>query len=80
VKAAIYVRVSTEDQDEKNQVEPLQKFADALGLEIFCIYSDKVSGGDSNRPGFKSMMEGFLSAITAALICGYTINGLRRKA
>jgi DNA invertase Pin-like site-specific DNA recombinase len=57
MKCALYIRVSTEEQDEKNQLEPLQKFADALGLEIFRTYSDKVSGGDSNRPGFKAMME-----------------------
>lgn len=38
-----------------------------------------MSPGDMVALGAKQMMEGFLSAITAALVCGYTINGLRRK-
>jgi DNA invertase Pin-like site-specific DNA recombinase len=58
MKAAIYARVSTDEQNPKNQVEPLRSFAQSLDLEIVEEYIDVVSGGDSNRPGFKRLLAG----------------------
>lgn len=58
MKAAIYVRVSTneERQDINNQLDPLRKYAEALGMQVVCEYKDFISGGDSNRPQFQAMM------------------------
>ena len=56
MKGCIYARVSTGEQNALNQIDPLKKWADTLGIEIVQEYVDVVSGGDSNRPGFKRMM------------------------
>lgn len=57
-RCAIYCRVSTRDrQDINNQLLPLQDWAKALNYEVIQEYSDKVSGGDSNRPQFQQMLQ-----------------------
>lgn len=56
MKAAIYARVSTDEQNPKNQVEPLRSFAQSLDMEIVDEYIDVVSGGDSNRPSFQRLL------------------------
>lgn len=57
MKAAIYARVSKSEQDPDNQVKALTKLADSLGMTIVDSYVDTVSGADSNRPMFRSMLE-----------------------
>lgn len=61
-KVAVYVRVSKEEadskgrlQDTENQLEPLKKYCEARNFEIKRIFTDRTSGGDSNRPAFKEM-------------------------
>jgi len=48
-QAAIYARVSTDDQAQKgyslpSQIENCQKFADQKGLEIMAVFQDDISG------------------------------------
>ncbi len=48
-RAAIYVRVSTDDQAERgyslpSQIEACQKFAEQKGFEVAAIYQDDISG------------------------------------
>ena len=59
MKAALYVRVSTDEskQDINNQLNPLRKMAEALQLEVVEEYIEYASGGNSNRPQFKRLME-----------------------
>lgn len=59
MKAAFYCRVSKDDksQDPVNQVGPLRKWATSLNYEVVKEYIEFVSGGNSNRPQFKEMME-----------------------
>lgn len=59
MKCAIYARCSTNEdrQDINNQLDPLRKWAEPLEMEIYHEYTDYVSGGDSNRPGFRAMLE-----------------------
>ena len=57
MKAAIYVRVSTVEQDTTNQLEPLRKYAEALNLDIVKEYVDVMSGGAANRPQFQQMLK-----------------------
>lgn len=45
-----YARVSTREQNLARQVEELKKIAD-------CIYSDKESGKDFNRPAYKKLIK-----------------------
>ncbi len=71
--AAIYVRVSTQDQVQHGfsldaQQESLQNYANALGYEIFQIYRDEgKSAKDLKRPEMQQMLkdaeEGKFSAI-----------------
>ena len=55
-KAAIYTRVSTSDQDTRNQLHVLETFASQQNYKVVCVYRDIASGGDCNRPQFKQML------------------------
>lgn len=55
-KVAIYVRVSTEDQNTDMQKEACVKYSEAHNYEIFKIYSDITSGTKSSRPSLNQMM------------------------
>ena len=59
MKAVIYARCSTDEdkQDVNNQINPLLKYADSLGLEVINTYYDYSSGGNSNRLQFQTMLE-----------------------
>jgi DNA invertase Pin-like site-specific DNA recombinase len=51
-----YARVSSKDQSLDIQIEELQKFCQYRGFELVRIFTDKVSGKDLERTGFKDMM------------------------
>lgn len=55
----IYARVSTNDEKQEisNQLIPLRKLSEALGLTILKEYIDYASGGNSNRPQFQLMLD-----------------------
>ena len=61
--AAIYVRVSTQDQVQHGfsldaQQESLENYAKALGYEIFKIYRDEgKSAKDMKRPEMQQMLQ-----------------------
>jgi DNA invertase Pin-like site-specific DNA recombinase len=55
MKAAIYARVSTKDQDCQNQLLQLRQFAATQGWAIIAEYSDELSSSTSDRPQFKAM-------------------------
>ena len=57
MSVAIYVRVSTKKQDETNQLPRLREMAKNRGFEIFREYSDEASAKDSNRPGWRDLMQ-----------------------
>jgi DNA invertase Pin-like site-specific DNA recombinase len=58
-KAAIYARVSTDDQTVQNQVEVLTQVAERRGWVIVAIYKDEgISGakGREKRPGLNNLL------------------------
>jgi DNA invertase Pin-like site-specific DNA recombinase len=58
MKAAIYARVSTDDQDPENQVSQLKDYANRMGYDIHDVYVDKgESGLKDNRPAFNEMLK-----------------------
>jgi DNA invertase Pin-like site-specific DNA recombinase len=57
MKAAIYARVSTHEQDNQNQLAQLRAFAQSQGWEIVSEFCDEVSGAKSDRPAFRAMFE-----------------------
>lgn len=56
MKVAIYVRVSTDKQDDKKQLELCEKHCEIKGYEIFKVYSDVISGKSISRPSFDQML------------------------
>src|SRR5262245_40682327 len=59
-RAAIYVRVSTDEQTTKNQEPELRKWAKRLGLKVkdVNVYRDNgLSGARRDRPGLVAMLE-----------------------
>jgi DNA invertase Pin-like site-specific DNA recombinase len=58
MRAAIYLRVSTDEQTTENQERELRVAADRIGHEIVAVYRDAgISGskGRDQRPGFDAM-------------------------
>ena len=51
-KVAVYVRVSTEKQEEQNQIAQLEEYCKKSDYEIFKIYQDKITGKSTNRKQF----------------------------
>lgn len=56
MKVAIYVRVSTEQQDYKNQIDACNKFCALHNYEIYKIYQDVYTGKDMTRPDFNKLL------------------------
>jgi DNA invertase Pin-like site-specific DNA recombinase len=57
MRIALYCRVSTDKQDNRNQVEQLREFAGRQSWEIVTEYKDTVSGsGRRTRPQFEAVM------------------------
>lgn len=53
---ALYARVSTDKQDELNQLPSLRERARRLGYRVYKEYTDVASGRDGNRPGWLALM------------------------
>jgi DNA invertase Pin-like site-specific DNA recombinase len=57
--AALYVRVSSEEQTTQNQEPELRRWAKRLGLKVVKKYADNgLSGSRRNRPGLIAMLNG----------------------
>ena len=56
MKAAIYVRVSTADQNSELQLRELREYANRQSWEIAETYRDVISGAKSSRPGLNRLM------------------------
>jgi DNA invertase Pin-like site-specific DNA recombinase len=55
-KAALYVRVSTQEQKTDMQQRDLQEYAAKRGYEIFQVYQDVITGTAKARPGLDHLM------------------------
>jgi DNA invertase Pin-like site-specific DNA recombinase len=55
-RAALYVRVSSPDQNPQMQLLDLRPLAAARGFEIVSEYCDKISGTKARRPGLDQLM------------------------
>ena len=59
-KVALYVRVSTKDQDTENQRRELAEVAERAGWNVVAVYADEgISGakGRDKRPAFDAMLK-----------------------
>lgn len=57
MKAAIYCRISTENQNVDNQKDLCLEFCKRQSHEVFKIYKDVISGTTSSRPQFNKLIE-----------------------
>lgn len=56
--AAVYVRVSTEDQDTANQLPALERIAAARGYRVVSTLSETMTGTKKRRPALDALLEG----------------------
>ena len=56
MRAAVYARVSTFDQQPENQLEELRRYASARGWEVKEYVDHGVSGAKTTRPALDTMM------------------------
>jgi DNA invertase Pin-like site-specific DNA recombinase len=56
MNTAIYVRVSTDDQNTRSQEHELHAYCDRRGWRSTEIYSDQISGAKFVRPGLDALM------------------------
>jgi DNA invertase Pin-like site-specific DNA recombinase len=56
IRAAIYVRVSTDGQNTEGQETELKEYAKHRGWEVTRIFRDKMSGAKSSRPALDELM------------------------
>lgn len=54
--AAIYIRVSKEDQHPEKQILELTRYAECRDFEIYHTYVDRISGAKDSRPGLNELM------------------------
>ncbi len=57
MKAAVYVRVSTDKQEAENQLIQLREYCNKLGWEVFEEYIDIISGKETKRPAFDRLFQ-----------------------
>jgi DNA invertase Pin-like site-specific DNA recombinase len=59
IRAAYYLRVSTEGQELENQRSEIKPFIERRGWELGCAFEDVVSGRktEKDRPGFAAMLK-----------------------
>ena len=56
MRAAIYARVSTTDQDNSLQIAELTGYVKRRGWELAGVYQDTLSGARADRPGLDRLM------------------------
>ncbi len=57
MKAAIYSRVSTEDQDFSKQTNELKDYAKKENIDVVYIFEEKESGFNNDRPEFEKVRQ-----------------------
>lgn len=57
MRAAIYARVSTDDQDPAMQLRELEQYCERRQWRIHELYTDEISGSTKSRPALDRMMK-----------------------
>ena len=55
--AALYARVSTAEQDPRNQLMRLREYAELHDMEVGAMYTDIASGANARRPALDDMLK-----------------------
>lgn len=83
MKVGLYPRVSSKEQVEGysigEQIDRLTKYCEAMGWEVYKIYTDPgYSGGDTNRPGLQAMIKDVESGLLDKIVV-YKLDRLSRS-
>ena len=54
--AAIYARVSTDEQNPEHQIKALETFAFNQNIKVHKVYKDVITGSKSSRPALNELM------------------------
>jgi DNA invertase Pin-like site-specific DNA recombinase len=65
---AVYVRVSTKNQNSEMQLRDIDRFIAMKGWQKGLVYEDQMSGGRDDRPAFKRLMLDALSKRFQAVV------------
>ena len=57
MKAAIYTRVSTDEQRNDTQEQACRNYCERMGIDVFHVYQDIISGATSSRPEFNQLLK-----------------------
>lgn len=57
MRAALYIRVSTEKQEAENQALQLREYCKRIGYVVVQEYVDVISGKENSRPAYNRMFE-----------------------
>ena len=77
MKAAIYSRVSTDQQDYSKQTEELKDYAQRNGIEVVYVFEEKESGFNNDRPEFEKLRK--LTKQDIDIILVWEISRLSRR-
>ena len=69
MKAAIYCRVSTEEQDADKQEYICLEHCKRNNIEVYKVFKDIISGKSTSRPEFNIMLEDMRQYKFNAIIC-----------
>lgn len=66
---ALYARVSTEGQNDDNQLRRLEEYANRQGWPIFDCYADVASGANPRRPALDRMLADAKARLFDMILC-----------
>lgn len=69
MKAAIYVRVSTDYQNPELQERICKEYCDRNNYEVYKIYQDVFSGASDKRPAFNELLKDMRSYKFNIIVC-----------
>ena len=69
MNVALYLRVSTHDQNCELQLRELRSHADREGWYIFEVYKDVLSGATNRRPGLDRLLTDACARKFECILC-----------
>jgi len=69
MKAAIYVRVSTDMQNSDSQEKICKNYCKRMDIDVFKVYRDVFSGASSKRPAFNEMLKDMRAFEFDVVVC-----------
>ena len=81
MKAVVYARVSTDEQNPRSQLEEVLRYAEERGYEVVRVFEENVSGSVDpfQRPGFTKLLE-FLKSQDVDVVVMYDLTRFYRAA